>query len=426
MATTNVPGMSQATAEHRHPLLRAIDQLAAALDSTTDLPTEYLTDNDRLEAITQLTHATQRAEGLRLELLAQAGPATHDLGYRDPAAWLGHTHHLDRTGTRRHQHTARQLADHPLLGQAVRNGHATLDQARVIADAVDALPDRLGPQIKTDATTHLIDLAAQHGPRPLRRLGRHILDVVAPDIADAELARRLAHEEAHAHATSRLTTRSLPGGMTRITAVVPDLTATLLTQTLEAISAPRRDHLSALDRRDPVTGRHLPHSQLLGQALTTLVENLDTTGLPHHGGTPVQVIVTIDLDTLLNDLGVATLSTGNEITADQARRLACQAQLAPAVLDTDSEVLDLGTRRRLFTPAQRRAAMLTQTHCQAQGCDIPAAWTEAHHATPWSRGGPTDQTNLILLCSRHHHLAHHPHWQTTRANDGTLTYHRRS
>ena len=34
----------------------------------------------------------------------------------------------------------------------------------------------------------------------------------------------------------------------------------------------------------------------------------------------------------------------------EVRRLACTAQILPAVLDGDSEVLDLGRTRRLFSP----------------------------------------------------------------------------
>jgi len=29
----------------------------------------------------------------------------------------------------------------------------------------------------------------------------------------------------------------------------------------------------------------------------------------------------------------------------------------------------------------------------------------------WADGGETDLDNLILLCSRHHHLLHEHHWQ---------------
>ncbi|WP_366519763.1 HNH endonuclease signature motif containing protein, partial [Nocardioides sp.] len=103
--------------------------------------------------------------------------------------------------------------------------------------------------------------------------------------------------------------------------------------------------------------------------------------------------LTADLETA----GVATLETGDAITAGQARRLACQAKTLPAVLGGTSEVLDLGRTRRLHSSAQRKAIRLSHPHCQADGCTVPAAWCETHHRDPWSHGAKTDLTNAALL-----------------------------
>ena len=106
----------------------------------------------------------------------------------------------------------------------------------------------------------------------------------------------------------------------------------------------------------------------------------------------------MDLDALMSGLGVATTSTGDRITAAEARRLACTAKLIPAVLGGKSEVLDLGRAKRLYDTAQRRAMGLRDGGCRAEGCDIPAAWCEAHHLIPWSKGGKTDLADGLLLC----------------------------
>jgi hypothetical protein len=138
-------------------------------------------------------------------------------------------------------------------------------------------------------------------------------------------------------------------------------------------------------------------------------------------------MVTIDLDTLTTGLGLAETSTGEVITAAQARRLACTAGILPAVLDGTPQVLDLGRAQRLFSPAQKKALGLRDRHCRAEGCQIPAAWCEAHHATlPWSKGGRTDLKDGLLLCPYHHHRAHNPHYTTTRTPTGDLRYHRRT
>jgi len=92
--------------------------------------------------------------------------------------------------------------------------------------------------------------------------------------------------------------------------------------------------------------------------------------------------VTLDLDTLRTGTGVATTSTGDRITAEQARRLACQARIIPVVLGRKAEVLDLGRSARLFSRAQRKALAIRDKQCTTEGCNIPA-----DTGSPRSRGG---------------------------------------
>ena len=139
--------------------------------------------------------------------------------------------------------------------------------------------------------------------------------------------------------------------------------------------------------------------------------------------------VHLDLGQLTSDLsraGVATLETGDVITAGEARRLACQAKILPAVLGGKSEVLDLGRARRLHSSAQRKAIRLRHSQCQADGCTVPAAWCETHHGDPWSKGGKTDLTNAALLCSHHHHRAHDTRYLTQLLPNGDYRFTRRT
>jgi hypothetical protein len=135
-------------------------------------------------------------------------------------------------------------------------------------------------------------------------------------------------------------------------------------------------------------------------------------------------MVTVDLESLRTGLGTAMVGD-QPITAGEARRLACTAGIVPAVLGGRSEVLDLGRARRLFSPPQRKALALRHPTCQAKGCRVPAAWTEAHHAgDPWSQGGATDLADGCLLCC-HHHRAHDHRYVTTRTGD-EIEFHRRT
>ena len=115
------------------------------------------------------------------------------------------------------------------------------------------------------------------------------------------------------------------------------------------------------------------------------------------------------------------------MSAAQARRLACTAQIIPVVLGGKSEVLNLGRSRRLFSSAQRKAMAIRDRRCRAENCEIPAAWCEAHHAErPWASGGRTDLKDGVLLCPFHHHKAHDPAWTAARLPSGDVRFRRRT
>lgn len=101
------------------------------------------------------------------------------------------------------------------------------------------------------------------------------------------------------------------------------------------------------------------------------------------------------------------------VAAATLRKIACDADIIPAVLGTHGEILDLGRKTRLFTPAQRLALIARDQGCTFPNCTIPAPWCEAHHITYWSNGGPTAASNGALLCSAHHHLVHKELWTIT-------------
>jgi hypothetical protein len=79
-----------------------------------------------------------------------------------------------------------------------------------------------------------------------------------------------------------------------------------------------------------------------------------------------------------------------------------------------SEILDLGRRTRIVSPAQRRALVHRDGGCVFPGCGRPHPWTDAHHLVHWARGGATDLDNLCLLCRRHHTAVHEGGWHLAR------------
>jgi hypothetical protein len=66
------------------------------------------------------------------------------------------------------------------------------------------------------------------------------------------------------------------------------------------------------------------------------------------------------------------------------------------------------------------ALVIRDRHCRFPGCDRPPDWTEAHHVRWITHGGATALDNLVLVCTRHHHLLHTPGWHAKLLPDATL------
>ncbi len=125
--------------------------------------------------------------------------------------------------------------------------------------------------------------------------------------------------------------------------------------------------------------------------------------------------VLIDIQTLADGLhpgSICELSSGEPLAVSVARRMACDADIFPAVLGGASVVLDLGRSHRLVNRSQRRALGIRDRGCTETTCTAPPEWCDAHHVIDWygPRRGPTDLDNLVLLCRYHHSLLHRELW----------------
>jgi hypothetical protein len=174
------------------------------------------------------------------------------------------------------------------------------------------------------------------------------------------------------------------------------------------------------------SGTPMPHRR--GLALMEWIERYPIEKLPKTGGgVAATVVVTMTIDSLMGGLEAAGLSTGGRISAAQARRLACEAAIIPAVLGGKSQVLDLGRKRRFHTEAQRFAIALRDgPTCSTRGCDRPASQSHAHHDKAWSHGGGTSVAQGRLLCHGHHLTIHDPRYTHTIRPDNKVSFHRRT
>ena len=403
-----------------HPIVACAKQMNQMMGEVSELQATFVGRDDKQAALLELTEVERRLAELKLRVLATAGDVAEEAGDRDAAAWLARHTQADSATVRAEQHLAQALDKRwSRVAAGMRAGTVSVDHALVITSGLEALPAHVGADVIARAEAQLVEYAAQFRPAQLRRIARRILDVVAPEIAEGEEAKRLEQEEQRAREACRLSLKPLGDGTTRLSGLLPDADATRLRTYLEAYTSPRHD---------PGTGGEadrIPYRRKLGHAFCALLEHLDPARLPAHGGDATTLMVTITLDSLRNRLGTGTIVGGEPLSASAVRRLACTAGVVPVVLGGKGEILALGRTRRLYSPAQRKAMRLRDQRCRAEGCTVPAARTEAHHLHPWSKGGRTDLDDGICLCSHHHHRAHDPTWTTERLPNGDIRFHRR-
>jgi hypothetical protein len=123
--------------------------------------------------------------------------------------------------------------------------------------------------------------------------------------------------------------------------------------------------------------------------------------------------VTATLGTLYMNPGsaAAEMDHGDPVSAVTVGRIACDSSIRRHIFDSRSVLVELGRRKRVVPPQLRKGLESRDRHCRWPGCTRPARWCEAHHLIPWTRGGATNQQNLLLLCWRHHVQVHEGRWQ---------------
>lgn len=232
-------GRSSASSEH--PVLACAASIEAAVKDVADVQAVFMTTGEKAEALVRLGRAGDRVAALRLRVLAVAGDVAEAEAARDVAAWLAHHARVERGVARGEAELATVLETRwQGLATAFGQGRVNTAQVRVIATVLEDLPADLDPEVLAAAEAELVARAEEFSPRELETLGGRILEVVAPEVAEAEEGRKLAAQERRARETTTLTSRRLGDGSTRISIRIPDAAAARLQTYLEAFTASRR------------------------------------------------------------------------------------------------------------------------------------------------------------------------------------------
>jgi hypothetical protein len=282
-------------------------------------------------------------------------------------------------------------------------GHVAdaLVAGRIGVDAADAIRAIERPDLEQQLLTETLDLP----PETVARRARELRDAVDTEV--------VLDRERQLRSQRYLRVVPQPDGMTRITGMLDPESAAVVVAAVDAATSPRRGGVRFVD---PSTAPLVEDDRSVEQVAADAVVELIRIGCA-AGATRVLGAQRPAVRVHVSDGAVRFEGQGAAASMRTAERYVCSVGAIPIVFAPDGQPLDVGRSQRLFTAKQRIALAARDRGCRFPGCDLPPSWCEAHHVSPWSRGGRTDIRDGVLLCRHHHLLVHDNHWTITR--DGT-------
>jgi hypothetical protein len=381
----------------------ALLQLNAAMEQVLDADPRDVAEPHRLGEVEQMLTLRNQLDAAitdTLQVIDAADTTVTETG-KATRSWLIEEHHLNPGEATKRMRVARALPSHPYLDKSFAAGEISLEHANAIVRATAAV----APEFRDIIETTLVDIARHCAPCDL---GEEIEKLLIACGAEP------SSDEAH---TKRMNRRGLRidrtfNGMRSVSGMLTPDVAEALEIALGVLSARTGED----DTRTHEQRQH----DAVGELANHYLAHED---LPAVNGERPRVVVTIDYDSLVTGLRDAwgRLPSGATISPTTARRLACDAELIPAVLAARGDVLDIAVASRNFSTAVRRAAWIEQHgKCAFPGCRRPPA--DCHHIIWWSNGGSSTLDNAAWLCAFHHWLVHEGGWTLRRDPDRTLVF----
>ncbi len=370
--------------------------LSGVLDSLNSEDLWRTGDRDLLAGTRDLLLCLERLRAetaRRVAEIESRGAATALHGVRT-SEWLHATNWSNLGDARRQVRAAVELAARPVVQAEALAGRVGFDQATAIVHSIRRLPCELDVDTVDACERAMLGHVHEFDPDLMKQFGHHVVTVVAPEVGEEADRLALLREEARARGDRSFTWARDGFGSVRFRGQLPIVDAEPLVALMTAVTAslPVTDELGEL----------VPIQRRQADALTHIVGAYAASGqAPTLGGDRPRVVVTISLDAPAHRSrhGHPVLQSGECLSAGDIRRLACDADIIPAVLGGDSQILDLGRGSRLFTGSTRQALVLRDQGCVFPGCNAPPTICEGHHITPWWAGGRTDLGNARVVVS---------------------------
>jgi len=351
-------------------------------------------DPDALEALVtradELHASISRLQRDLLALLARidAFDGWESFGARDAAHWLWMRYGISDWKARRWIACSHALESLPRIAHALSSGVLGIDKVVELTRFATRETER-----------DLIAWADGVSPGAIRRR------------AEIEQAREPPDERSDA---TRRSLESWIHGEGRRMGIAADLPA--------ADGAAVLACLESRARTIPVApGEENDHSARLADALVmacTEVGGEAGDGLPRP-----TVLIHVPAAVLASGEGAGEIEGRGVVPAQAVRRLGCTARVGIMIHDAGGDPLRLGRTRREPSRGLLTALRHRDRECVFPGCGS-RRFTHAHHERWWSRAGPTDIENLVLICSFHHRLVHEGGWRLHRPAGGPVAWYR--
>jgi hypothetical protein len=166
------------------------------------------------------------------------------------ATWLADGSNLTRREAGHLIGTGQGLARFPVVALAAGAGTVLPAQAEAITAVLDDLPDDFPAAVVTEAQGLMVGFAATHNSAELRRLGSHLVEVLAPETAEQREAVRLEREHRLAMRSRHLRFSYDHHGSVLFHGCLPAAEAEPFIRIIDAYTAATK---RGLDRLDPHT-----------------------------------------------------------------------------------------------------------------------------------------------------------------------------
>ena len=278
---------------------------------------------------------------------------------------------------------ARRLPELPVVTEAFSRGEISYSKARLIT------------RIATSATEEmLIELARHMTVVQLERVVRGLRFTQKRDAGALEIEERVRVDQDYDGGLATLRGRLAPEDAALFSAALARTRRVLQSE----MSAERpRGRADERDTQDSPDKTHRPSNV---DALRAMCQTVLADGpKPALGPDRTRVVLHVHTDT-----GRGHLHDGPELGLDTVRRLCCDAGGYEVKVD-GTLPFDLGRTTPQPSAKQRLFLMVRDGGCVFPSCP-ERRFVDAHHIIHWIDRGPTDVTNLVMLCKRHHHAVH--------------------